>query len=188
MYLGMPLDNSCTDIDKELIVRCTKYDRKAQRELYERYSSRMYSLCLRYSKDKESAKDVLQDGFVTVFTKIGTYKGIGAFEGWMRRIFVNTALMRLRKADIFNDIEDISYKAASDEDIAGDVGGKEIMKIVSSMPAGFRTVFNMSVVDGYSHREIAGMLGITEGASRSQLSRARLWLQKRLSELNMTVE
>lgn len=154
--------------------------------MYEKYSSRMFSVCLRYARDRDDAKDLLQEGFVTVFTKIGTFNSAGSLEGWMRRIFVNTALMKLRKADILRDAADVDGAAAARvpdvDDVLSGVSGKDIMKLISAMPDGFRVVFNMSVIEGYSHQEIAQALGISEGTSRSQLSRARTWLQERLLE------
>ncbi|MBO4656838.1 MAG: sigma-70 family RNA polymerase sigma factor [Bacteroidales bacterium] len=145
----------------------------------------MLAVCLRYIKDKEAAKDTLQDGFVTLFEKISTYKGEGAFEGWARRIFVNTALMQLRRNDAlkFSDnIEDSQAMQMTQSNTLEKIGADEIFKLVSSMPDGFRTVFNLYVIEGYSHDEIAKMLSITEGGSRSQLSRARAWLQSKIKE------
>ena len=131
------------------------------------------------------AKDVLQDGFVTLFEKISTYKNEGAFEGWARKIFVNTALMQLRRNDAlkFSDnIEDSQAMQMVQSNTLEKIGADEIHKLVSSMPEGFRTVFNLYVIEGYSHDEIAKMLSITEGGSRSQLSRARAWLQSKIKE------
>jgi RNA polymerase sigma-70 factor (ECF subfamily) len=136
-------------------------------------------------KDREVAKDVLQDGFVTLFEKLSTYKNEGAFEGWARKIFVNTALMQLRRNDAlkFSDnIEDSQAMQMVQSNTLEKIGADEIHKLVSSMPDGFRTVFNLYVIEGYSHDEIAKMLSITEGGSRSQLSRARAWLQSKIKE------
>ena len=136
-------------------------------------------------KDKEVAKDVLQDGFVTLFEKLSTYKNEGAFEGWARKIFVNTALMQLRRNDAlkFSDnIEDSQAMQMTHSNTLEKIGADEIFRLVSSMPDGFRTVFNLYVIEGYSHDEIAKMLSITEGGSRSQLSRARAWLQSKIKE------
>lgn len=171
--------------DEQLVLRCRRQDRRAQRVLYERYSSRMFSVCLRYARNRADAEDLLQEGFLTVFSKIGTFNSQGSFEGWMRKVFVNTALMRLRKGDILKDavdVEDAARGVMSDDDILAGMGGKDIVRIISNMPEGFRTVFNMSVIEGYSHQEIAEILGMSEGTSRSQLSRARTWLQEKLQE------
>ncbi len=182
----MPIDNSCYTTEKGLIEACVKQDRLAQKMIYEQYSPRMYSVCVRYAKDRDSAKDILQDGFITVFSKIESYNGNGSFEGWMRKIFVNTALMLLRKGDVLKECKDIADLRGDSpiiDNIIERIDGKEIFKLISEMPQGFRTVFNMSVIDGYSHQEISKALNISEGASRSQLSRGRLWLQERI--LNM---
>ncbi|MBP9018919.1 MAG: sigma-70 family RNA polymerase sigma factor [Bacteroidales bacterium] len=171
--------------DRELLEGCLKQDRTAQKALYEKYAPRMLSLCTRYVGNKERAWDVLQDGFITVFEKIGSYNGTGSFEGWMRRIFVNTALMSLRKADILKFSEELSAaerEAVTDQTALEGISSKELLRLIASMPEGFRVVFNMYIIEGYSHQEIARIIHISEGSSRSQLSRARIWLQNRLKE------
>ncbi len=143
----------------------------------------MYPVCIRYVGDREVAQDILQDGFVTLFSKLGSYKGEGSFDGWARRIFINTALMYLRKKDALkmsDELENARHLSSDLSDQMDDIGYKELMKLITSLPAGFRTVFNMYVIEGYSHREIADILGITETTSRTQLSRARIWLQNRI--------
>ena len=172
--------------EEGIVQGCIRQDRKAQRALYERFSSRMFAVCMRYSRSREEAEDLLQEGFITLFAKIGMYSGTGSLEGWMRKIFVNAALMKLRKADALRDAADVTDAArnvpASDDILAG-IGGDELIRLIASMPDGFRTVFNMNVIEGYSHKEIADALGISEGASRSQLSRGRMWLQEKLMKL-----
>ena len=174
--------------EEGLVQGCVDQDRRAQRALYEKFSSRMFSLCLRYAKDRDEAQDLLQEGFITVFSKIGTYNAAGSLEGWMRRIFVNTALMRLRKGDVLRGAAEVEQaRNVSDGiDLLSGIGGKDIVRMIGRMPDGFRTVFNMSVIEGYTHQEIAKELGISEGTSRSQLSRARTWLQERLLEKRRT--
>lgn len=182
----MPIDDSRYTTEAGLIRACVEQDRKAQRMLYEKYSSRMYSVCVRYAGDRQKAKDYLQDGFITVFSKIGSYTGEGSFEGWMRKIFVNTALMQIRKNDVLRGTQEISEMKTNipfEDNLMGQIGGKDIFKLIKEMPDGFRTVFNLSVVDGFSHQEIAKQLGISEGASRSQLSRARGWLQEKIIKM-----
>lgn len=167
-----------------LVESCKKGDRGAQKSLYERLSPRMFAVCLRYSgSDRQQAEDWLQDGFVTLFSKLDSYKGEGAFEGWARKIFVNTALMDLRKKDALKDSGELDEVRGMMSDIPSqteDIGYKELMALLAAMPAGFRTVFNMYVVEGYSHKEIAEALGISEVTSRSQLARARTWMQERI--------
>ena len=145
----------------------------------------MFPVCMRYVGDRELAEDVLQDGFVTLFTRLDTYKGEGSFEGWARKIFVTTALMNLRKKDALKMSDDLeaarSLKAETSSQIQN-LGYKELMNMIMELPAGFRTVFNMYAIEGYSHKEIGEMLGISETTSRTQLSRARISLQNKIKE------
>lgn len=171
----------------ELIRGCARQERSAQRKLYERFSSAMYAVCVRYVGNRENAKDVLQEGFLVVFDKIGTFKGEGSFEGWMRKIFINASLMYIRRNDALKFSEEIEtvpvFEMGLDTYSAIEqMNAKQIMSLVGEMPAGFRSVFNLYVIEGYSHCEIAAMLGITEGSSRSQLSRGKNWLQERLKQ------
>lgn len=173
--------------DAELIEGCLAQNRSAQRRLYEKYAGKMFAVCRRYARDADQANDLLQEGFVTVFTKLSLYSGDGSFEGWMRKVFVNTALMSLRKNDVLKDAGDVAElrtQAPRVEDILSGLAAKDLMRLIAEMPIGFRTVFNLSVFEGFSHQEIAGKLGISEGASRSQLSRGRAWLQDRIIKLN----
>lgn len=145
----------------------------------------MFPVCLRYVSDRSLAEDIMQDGFITLFTKLGSYKGDGSFEGWARRIFVTTALMALRKKDALKMSDELDSVRGMKTDTYSQIqnlGYKELMKLIMSLPTGFRTVFNLYAVEGYSHKEIADMLGITETTSRTQLSRARIWLQKKIEE------
>ena len=145
----------------------------------------MFPVCLRYVSDRSLAEDILQDGFITLFTKLGSYKGDGSFEGWARRIFVTTALMALRKKDALKMSDELDAVRGMKADTYTQIqtlGYKELMQLIMSLPTGFRTVFNLYAVEGYSHKEIAEMLGITETTSRTQLSRARIWLQKKIEE------
>lgn len=167
----------------EIVNACRKGDRGAQKRLYEALSAKMFALCIRYMGDRQEAEDVLQEGFVTLFTKIGMFSGDGSFEGWARRIFVNTALMSLRKKDALkmSDSLDSALNMSNGQPSQiQDIGYKEIMRIVASLPAGYRTVFNMYVVEGYSHNDIADALGISAVTSRSQLQRARMLLQEKI--------
>ncbi len=167
----------------QLINLCKKGDRRAQKAIYDRFAPKMFPVCIRYVGDRTVAEDMLQDGFVALFSKIDSYKGEGSFEGWARRIFVNTCLMYLRKKDALKMSEDIDSARNLSSDYSTqieDLGYKELMSLITSLPNGFRTVFNLYVFEGYSHKEIAEMLNITEVTSRTQLSRARVWLQNRI--------
>ena len=146
----------------------------------------MFPLCIRYVGDRTLAEDMLQDGFVTLFTHLSSYKGEGSFDGWARRIFVTTALMYLRKKDALKMSDDLEAARGLKTDTASQVqniGYKELMKLIMTLPPGFRTVFNLYSIEGYSHKEISEMLGISETTSRTQLSRARTWLQNRIKNL-----
>ncbi len=172
--------------EQTLIDLCKKGDRKAQRAIYDKLAPRMFPLCLRYVCDRNLAEDLLQDGFVTLFSKIGSYKGNGSFDGWARKIFVTTALMYLRRNDAIRQSDDIEYArhlSSESSDQLQDIGYKELMKLIASLPTGFRTVFNLNVIEGYSHKEIGDMLGISEVTSRTQLSRARVILQDKIKQL-----
>lgn len=172
--------------EQQLIAGCKSRNRLAQRELYEKYARKMLAVCLRYVNDKETARDLMQDGFVKVFTSIDTYSGIGAFEGWLRKIFMNCALEYLRRGDVLKESTDLDSTAElvqPDSNAISDLSAAELMRLVQSLPKGFRTIFNMFAVEGYSHKEISEMLGINESTSRSQYTRAKQLLQKKVKEL-----
>ncbi|MBQ9396872.1 MAG: sigma-70 family RNA polymerase sigma factor [Bacteroidales bacterium] len=175
-----------TYTEAELIAGCVRGERKAQQVLYERYASVMYPVCIRYL-GREDAKDVLQDGFLTVFDKIGTYKGEGSFEGWMRKIFVNACLMQIRKSDALRFSEDIAESpelgGVLEHGVLEQIESRQILDLIAQLPPGLRSVFNLFVMEGYSHAEVAEALGMTEQSSRSQVSRARSLLQKKIKEL-----
>lgn len=168
---------------RNLLALCKKGDRKAQKALFDSLSGKMLAVCMRYCGDRSLAEDLLQEGFITLFSKLDTFKGEGSFEGWARRIFVNTALMELRRRDALKMSDDIDMARGVEAPTSTqlqDIGYSELMKLVMDLPDGFRTVFNMFVIEGYSHKEIAEELGISEVTSRSQLNRARAWLQSRI--------
>ena len=172
-------------LEIQLIESCIKGNRASQKALYDRLAPRMFPLCIRYIGDRETAEDVLQDGFVTLFTRLKDYKGEGSFEGWARKIFVNTALMSLRKKDALKMSDDLEAARGLKAETASqmqNLGYKELMAMITELPPGFRTVFNMYAIEGYSHKEIGEMLGISETTSRTQLSRARSWLQNKIKE------
>ena len=182
-----PRDNTVTEThNQKLIDSCMKGDRAAQKALYKLLAPRMFPVCIRYIGDRDAAEDVLQDGFVTLFTHLGNYKGEGSFEGWARRIFVTTALMSLRKKDALKMSDDLEAARGLQSETASqtqNIGYKELMKLIMTLPPGFRTVFNMYAIEGYSHKEIGEILGISETTSRTQLSRARIWLQNKIKEI-----
>ena len=141
----------------------------------------MMAVCLRYVGERDTAEDLVQEGFITLFSRLDSFSGAGSFEGWARKIFVNTALMHLRKTDalkLSDDISEARNLSASEPMPDRQLGYKELMRLIAQLPADARTVFNMYVVEGYSHKEIADELGCTEATSRSKLQRARLRLQQ----------
>ena len=178
-------ENVTTFTEQQMIALCKKGDRVAQKALFDSLSRKMFPLCIRYMGDRDAAEDVLQEGFILLFSKLDSYSGDGSFEGWARKVFVNTALMTLRKNDVMRQSEDIE----SARNVTGDevtalqsMSYKELMDMVAELPPGFRTVFNLFLVEGYSHKEISEMLGITEATSRSQLQRARVMLQNKIKK------
>lgn len=187
LYIHIMFAPKPTLSEKELIEACQKHNRSAQRQLYERYSARMFAVCLKYARSVEVAKDYLQDGFATVFLKIGTYTGEGVFEGWMRKIFVNTALMDLRRMDVLKEAQDITETpvgAAYGNEVLENMESRELLRLITQMPIRYRTVFNLSVFEDLSHQEIAKLLGIPEATSRSYLNRGRSWLRDRIHKMN----
>ena len=170
--------------EKQLIESCINGDRRAQKALYDKHSGRMMAVCLRYVKDTEDARDLLQEGFIKLFTNIDKYSGEGSFDGWVRKIFVNCALERLRQNDILKNADNISDTDHVDipDESASSISAEEIMMYVRALPDGFRTVFNLFAIEGYSHKEIGEELNITESTSRSQYMRARKILQKMITK------
>lgn len=169
--------------DEELVTLCCKQDRKGQEMLFKMFSSKMLGVCSRYADSSEEAEDILQEGFIKIFQKMDTFRSQGSLEGWMKRIMVNTALDSFRKNKNLRyqiDIESIEYTSGEIPSVMGTMGAKELLKLIKTMPAGFRTVFNLYAIEGYTHKEIGEMLGITESTSKSQYSRARVFLQKLL--------
>ena len=171
---------------ERLVPACRDGDHKAQKRLFDALSPKMMAVCLRDMGNREDAEDVLQEGFVTVFTKMDSYTGSGSFEGWARKIFVNTALMHLRKTDALgmsDDIQEARSLFTEEATPVENIGYKELLKLIAALSADARTVFNLYVVEGYSHKDIAEQLGCTEATSRSKLQRARVRLQEMIRQL-----
>ena len=150
-----------------------------QEELYRRFSPRMYAVCLRYAGNAEEAEDILQEAFIKVFKKLDSFRSEGSFEGWIRRIFVNTAIEHFRRKRYLMPVTEKEENSIEGKylSVLDELAARDIMALVQELSPGYRTVFNMYVVEGYTHKEIAGMLGISEGTSKSQLSRAKVILQ-----------
>lgn len=168
---------------QKIIDDCIEGSRKAQYRFYNFFSGRMMGVCLRYAKNQAEAEDILQDGFVKVFGNLHKYQPFGSFEGWVRRIFVNTAIeyYRQRRKFIINDIEIENEDFEFSDNVIDKMSADEIMGLIKEMPDGYRMVFNMYAIEGYSHKEIAENLGISIGTSKSQYSRSRTYLQKMMA-------
>jgi RNA polymerase sigma factor (sigma-70 family) len=171
--------------EAELIEGCRRNDRTAQKALFDRMAPKMLSVCRRYVRDRMEAEDVLVVSFTKVFERIGQFKGDGSFEGWVRRIVVNESLTYLRKNKGMYLETDLETAERESESVPSENGleAEDLMKLIQELPAGYRMVFNLYAIDGFSHKEIAEQIGITESTSKSQLSRARLHLQARLQTL-----
>lgn len=172
----------------QLIKNCSNQDAQAQSQLYKLYASKLFSLCLKYSKNYAEAEDNLHDAFITIFNKIEQYNHKGSFEGWLKRIAINTALQRYREDvgvyDIINEanIEDVSV-VVNEDDVSIDF----LLKIIQELPDRYRLVFNLYVLDGYSHVEISELIQISTGTSKSNLARARMILKEKIEVYNATL-
>lgn len=172
--------------DEQLVKKCLEKDSLAQKQLFDSFSRKMMGVCLRYTKDAEEAQDVLQIGFVKVFEKLHLFNNEGSLEGWIRKVVINTALDQIRKNKKFEnniDLAAVDYQIPSEnENVLGQLSVNDLLKIIQAMPTGFRTVFNMYAIEGYSHQEIADQLNISINTSKSQYSRARVYLQRIIIE------
>jgi RNA polymerase sigma factor (sigma-70 family) len=166
--------------EEAILKGCLNNDPTAQRELYNKYSSKMLAVCYRYGHNREDAEDMLQEGFIKVFLQIHTFENRGAFEGWIRRIIVHTCINILKKNKKFNESVDIIYATGiqiREESVPAIIQAKQVVECIRLLPIGYRTVLNLYAVEGYSHREIADMLDIEESTSRSQYTRAKAMLE-----------
>lgn len=166
----------------QLIHNCKQQDPKAQEQLYRLFSSKLFSVCLKYSNNYSSAEDTLQDAFITIFEKIKQFKNQGSFEGWMKRIAVNTALQKFRKQKVFDIISEEQIEETTVEVNEDEVSLDYLLQIIQQLPDRYRLVFNLYVLDGYSHKEIAEMLEISTGTSKSNLARARNILKEKIEQ------
>ena len=172
---------------EKLIRGCLNGNRNAQKQFYEHFAPSLMGVCLRYAGDADMAEDFMQEGFIRIFTRLNSFRSEGPIEGWVRRVMVNTALEILRKNDVLKhsvDIETAFSVSDTLPDAFRQLTADELLNHLQALPAGFRTVFNLFAIEGYSHQEIAEMLNISEGTSKSQYARARAWLQKRIGERN----
>jgi RNA polymerase sigma factor (sigma-70 family) len=164
----------------QIILDCQKEDIRAQEQLYRLLSSKLFSVCLKYSRNYEDAQDNLQDGFLLIFKKISQYQFKGSFEGWAKRVMINNVLQRYRTEGIFEIVSENMPEEADVEIEAEDISMDFLVSIIQELPDRYRMVFNLYVIDGYSHKEIAEMLNITDGTSKSNLARARMILKEKI--------
>lgn len=184
---GQPHDMPPPDINR-LVRECLKNKREAQKALYDHFAPTMLALCFRYTKNLDDAENILQDGFVKVFQNLGNYRRDGELGAWIRKIMVNTALSYLKThRKYYHEMvfQETYLHRVSDEDPEMILTGKEIEALIRQLPTGYQTVFNLHAVEGYTHVEIAGMLGISDGTSRSQYARARSLLIEWLTEISL---
>jgi RNA polymerase sigma factor (sigma-70 family) len=182
------LDNGRNQIinDADLIKGCINNDRRMQEELYTRFAPKMYAVCLRYAGNAEEAEDILQEGFIKIFKKLSSFRSEGSFEGWIRRIFVNTSIEHFRRKTYLQPISEQEENTTEGKSLSvlDSLAEKDLIHLIQQLSPGYRTVFNMYVVEGYTHKEIGELLGISEGTSKSQLSRAKVILQEMVKKFN----
>ncbi|QJP35003.1 sigma-70 family RNA polymerase sigma factor [Nonlabens sp. Ci31] len=173
---------------EKIIKQCKKGDIKAQKELYDTYKDGLFVLCLKYSRNREEAEDNLQDSFMVIFTSIEKYKGKGSFEGWMKRIVINKAITLFKRESNFNVLinEDITKDIVIEKSLISAIPLQEILRAVQELPTRYKMVFNLYEMDNYTHKEVAQMLDITEGTSKSNLYRAKVILKESLQKWNTT--
>lgn len=169
--------------EEELIKQCLKNDNRALEQLYEQYAPKMYGVCLRYAKNQMEAEDILQEGFIKVYKNLHRFQNKGSFEGWIRRTFVNTAINHYKKNLRYAremDIENVEIENNKATKILDKISTDELMALIQRLPEGYRVVFNLNVIEGYTHKMIGQMLGISENTSKSQLLRAKRLLQDKI--------
>ncbi len=177
--------------EEAILKGCLNNEPAAQQELYQRYSPKMLSVCYRFAKNREDAEDMLQEGFIRVFSQIHQFRAQGAFEGWVRRIIVHTCINILKKNKKFNESVDIIHATniqVREESVPSIIQAKQIVECIRMLPIGYRTVLNLFALEGYSHKEIADMLDIEESTSRSQYTRAKAMLQEILFRKKIMLE
>lgn len=173
------------EVPEDIINGCRKGDRKSQERLYKLASPGMYGLCLQYSGNEDEAKDIMQEGFIKVFRKIDQYSGKGSFTGWVRRIMINTALEKYRSQVIMQPLDESTGKVEEriEENVLDSLSAGEIIQLIQELSPRYRLIFNLYAIEGYNHKEISEMTGISEGTSKSNLSRARGILQEKVRRI-----
>jgi len=174
---------------KQIILDCQNNEPLAQEQLYKLFSSKIFTVCLKYSRNYEEAQDNLQEGFLLIFNKIDKYDFKGSFEGWIKRVVTNYILQQYRTSVVFEVVKD-NVKVEEDVYIDTDdlLGIDYLLKIIQELPDRYRLVFNLYVLDGYTHKDIATMLGITEGTSKSNLARAKMILKQKIDDSGVNIK
>ena len=190
-WISMHKTNNILPDELQLIIKgCIAGDRASQAKLYHLYAGKMMTVCIWYARNREEGEEILHDGFMRVFTYLNKYKGDGSFEGWVRKIMVNAALLKYRNKSaalyIVTEYNAELHDTSVDAGFASNYDEKELMKLVQQLPPGYRMVFNLHVLEGYNHREIAEVLGISKGTSKSNLADARRILQVALTSIKKT--
>jgi len=173
------------DADRDLILGCLERDPKAQEALYRRFAPTMYGVCLRYARNHMEAEDILQEGFIKIFTHLESYRFEGSFEGWIRKTFINTAInfyKRKSKELVDYNLEKVEMASYISEDVIDAISANELLGLIQNLPRGYRMVFNLNVIEGYTHKEIGKMLSVSESTSKSQLSRAKAVLKNMINK------
>ncbi len=178
------MESNLFEADHDIIEGCILGNPRMQKALYVKYSPKMFGVCLRYAGNEDDAKDILQDGFIKIFNNISRFKAIGSFEGWIRRIIVNTAIEQFRKKNNLFSVNELTSEKIEDGNADGleKLEAKELLGLIQSLPIGYRTVFNLYAIEGFTHKEIGEILKINEGTSKSQYARAKTWLKDKLKE------
>jgi RNA polymerase sigma factor (sigma-70 family) len=177
--------------EEQLVKECISGNAIAHKKFYDLFAKKMMGVCLRYATNPDEAQDVLQDGFIKVFSKLPKFVNKGSLEGWVRRIMVNTALDQYRKNKKYQkdvEIDAVSFKLEQKDFIIETINANDLLQLIQTIPKGYRVVFNLFAIEGYSHKEIAEQLGVTESTSKSQYSRAKKMLRKLLVDNNIVVE
>lgn len=174
---------------QQIILECCKNSRRAQKELFDMFAPYMLGVCMRYAKNRAEAEDIIQEAFVKIFLNIKNYTATGSFEGWMRKVVVNTAITCYRqnlKYLFIENIENINEKEVenNNEEVENEYSEEQLLKIINSLPDGYRVIFNLYAIEGYKHKEISEILNIDENTSKSQFSRARKMIQQKLFQLS----
>ena len=185
---SMSVQQPPTMTDEQIASGCKSSDAIAQKALYDKFSRKMFGVCLRYAKGREEAEDFLQEGMVTVFQRISSFNQEGSLEGWIRKVVVNTCLEHLRKQKLqWINIDEVE-ESAEDGFTMEKINIKDLLEVINALPTGFKAVFNLYAIEGYSHKEIAELLSISEGTSKSQYARAKAVLIKRIEQKTITTE